>query len=271
MVNLIVFTGFYQALALLRPIRYKTALMILYPSLHIKDGAVARLTRSSSDSQQAEILHPSPVDRAAVFEAEGFPWLHVVDLDAAFGEGADNSATIEAILRQSRVPMQLSGGLRDMKTIEYWLGKGVQHVVLTSAAQENPLLVKEAAARFPGRIGIKIDSIGGYVARTGWSNTSSLKALDLALRVEDAGAASIIYADINLDGALSEVDMEATIDLAFALTIPVIASGGVNSLQDLAELKAHTDAGIAGLILGRALYNGAIDAKEALELANAQA
>jgi phosphoribosylformimino-5-aminoimidazole carboxamide ribotide isomerase len=240
--------------------------MILYPSLHIKDGAVARLTRSSSDSRQAELLHPDPVERAAAFEAEGFTWLHVVDLDGAFSMSAVNQGCIEAMLKKIKVPMQLSGGIHDMHTIEFWLSKGVQRIVLTSAAQQKPTLVKEASALFPGRIAVKIDSIGGYVARTGWTNASSLKALDLALRVEDAGAAAIIYADINLDGALSEVDLEATIDLAFALTIPVIASGGVHSLQDLAELKSHSSAGIAGLILGRALYNGNIDAAEALEL-----
>jgi len=242
--------------------------MILYPSLHIKDGAVARLTRSSSDSRQAEMLHPDPVERAAAFEADGFPWLHVVDLDGAFSDTAVNNDCLEAILKKIKIPMQLSGGIHDMRTIDFWLDKGVEKVVLTSAAQQNPKLVREASALFPGRIAVKIDSIGGYVARTGWTNASSLKALDLALRVEDAGAASIIYADINLDGALSEVDLEATIDLAFALTIPVIASGGVNSLQDLAELKSHSEAGISGLILGRSLYNGTIDAHEALQLAN---
>ncbi len=241
--------------------------MILYPSLHIKDGTVARLTRSSSDSRQAEILHPNPVERALAFEAEGFPWLHIVDLDGAFAETSVNNAVIEKILQNVKIPVQLSGGIHDHAAIDHWMNKGVARIVLTTAAQENPLLVREAASRYQGRIGVKIDSIGGYVARKGWTNASSLKALDLALRVEDAGAAAIIYADINLDGALSEVDLEATIDLAFALTIPVIASGGVNSLQDLAELKAHSNSGIEGLILGRALYNGAIDAQEALALA----
>jgi len=241
--------------------------MILYPSIHIKDGAVARLTRSSSDSRQAELLHPNPSARAALFESEGFPWLHIVDLDGAFSETSTNAATIVKIRDSIKIPMQLSGGLRSMAAIECWLNKGVERVVLASAALENPLLVREAAQKFPGRIAVKIDSIGGYVARTGWTNTSSLKALDLALRVEDAGVAAIIYADINLDGALSEIDMEAIVDFAFALTVPVIASGGVHSLQDLIELKSHGDAGIAGLILGRALYNGTIDAKEALEVA----
>ena len=244
--------------------------MILYPSIHIKDGAVARLTRSSSDQRQAEMLHPDPVARAASFEEEGFPWLHVVDLDAAFSHTSVNVARIEAMIKRVKIPTQLSGGIHDMAAIEAWIERGIQRIVLASAALQNPTLVREAAARFPGRIAVKIDSIGGFVARTGWTNTSSIKALDLALRVEDAGAAAIIYADINLDGALSEVDTEAIIDLAFALTIPVIASGGVHSLQDLAELKSHSKAGIEGLILGRALYNGSIDAKEALALANSE-
>jgi len=214
------------------------------------------------------MLHPDPVERALAFEAEGFSWLHVVDLDGVFAENSDNASGIERMLRNIKIPLQLSGGIRDMAKIEFWLGKGVGKIVLTSAALDNPSLVREAAERFPGKIAVKIDSIGGYVAQTGWTNTSSLKALDLALRVEDAGVSAIIYADINLDGALSEVDMESIVDLAFALTIPVVASGGVNSLQDMIELKSHSTAGITGLILGRALYNGAIDAKEALKLAN---
>jgi phosphoribosylformimino-5-aminoimidazole carboxamide ribotide isomerase len=241
--------------------------VILYPSLHIKDGAVARLTRSSSDSRQAELLHPNPIERALAYKADGFSWLHIVDLDGAFAETSVNAACIEGMLREVKLPMQLSGGMHDMQTIEDWLDKGVERIVLASAALQKPELVGEAAKKFPGRIAVKIDSIGGYVARTGWMNTSSLKALDFALRVEDAGAAAVIYADINLDGALSEIDMEAISDLAFALTIPVIASGGVHSLQDLSELKSYSHTGISGLILGRALYNGTIDAKEALEIA----
>jgi phosphoribosylformimino-5-aminoimidazole carboxamide ribotide isomerase len=244
--------------------------VILYPSLHIKDGAVARLTRSSSDSRAVEMLHPDPAARAVSFEAEGFSWLHVVDLDGAFSDSSVNVACIEAMIEAVKIPVQLSGGIHDMATIEAWLEKGVERIVLTSAALQTPQLVSEACARFPGRIAVKIDSISGYVVRTGWTNISSLKALDLALRVEDAGVATVIYADINLDGALSEVNMEAIVDLAFALKVPVIASGGVHSLQDLAEMKAYAHAGIAGLILGRALYNGAIDTKEALELARSE-
>jgi phosphoribosylformimino-5-aminoimidazole carboxamide ribotide isomerase len=243
--------------------------MILYPSIHIKDDAVARLTRGASDLHQVEVLHPDPGARAVAFEAEGFSWLHVVDLNGAFEGRSVNTNAIEGILKSVKIPVQLSGGIRDMQTIEKWLGHGVARVALTSAAMQDPALVREACKKFPGRIAVKIDARGGLAATTGWVKTSSIKALDLALQVEDAGAAVIIYADINRDGALSEINTEAVVDLAFALTVPVIASGGVHSLQDLSDLKAHTKVGIAGLILGRALYSGVIKAKEALKLAAA--
>jgi phosphoribosylformimino-5-aminoimidazole carboxamide ribotide isomerase len=244
-------------------------MLTLYPSLHIKDGASAYLPHSSSDFQKTERTFSRPLERALAFEAAGFPWLHIVDLDAAFSESPANQECIEEILNNVKIPVQISGGVHDIHAVETWANKGAKCVVLTSAALKDPLLVSEAAERFPGIIAVKIDSIGGYVARTGWANTAALKALDLALRVEEAGVAKVIYADINLDGALSEVDLEATIDFAFAMTIPVIAAGGVHSLQDLAEVKAHSNVGISGLILGRSLYNGTLDPKRALMLANA--
>src|ERR1700722_18699652 len=227
--------------------------MILYPSIHIKDGAVARLARGASDLEQAEQLHADPAARAAEFEAQGFEWLHVVDLNGAF-EGRMNNDAVEGILKRVKIPVQLSGGIRDMKTIEKWIDKGVGRIALTSAALQNPELLREACKKFPGRIAVKIDARGGLVTTTGWVKTTSTRALDLALRVEDAGAAMIIYADINRDGALSEINTEAVVDLAFALRVPVIASGGVHSLTDLTDLKSHAKAGISGLILGRALY-----------------
>ncbi|MDR3423545.1 MAG: HisA/HisF-related TIM barrel protein [Alphaproteobacteria bacterium] len=242
-------------------------MLTLYPSLHIKEGTISHLTSSSSDLRQAVLVDPHPTERAQAFEANGFEWLHVVDLDAAFSESTVNVACIEDIIKSVKIPVQLSGGIHDMRTIEFWFERGAQNIVLTSAAQQNPDLVRKASAHFPGRISVRIDSIRGYAARTGWSKATSVKALDLALRVEDAGAASIIFADINRGGALSHVNLEATVDLAFALTIPVIAASGVDSLQDLAKLKAHCKAGISGLIMGHALYSGAIDAKEALKLA----
>lgn len=242
--------------------------MILYPSLHLKDGAVARLTHDG-DLEQAEILHHDPAARAAEFETQGFPWLHVVDLNGAFEGHSVNGATIESIIKAVKIPVQLSGGVRTMEAVENWLAKGVQRVVLTSVAAHNPDLTRAICRRFPGRIAVKVDSRGGRVANTGWTNTSSVKALDLALRVEEAGAAALIYADINSGGALSEVNIEAIVDLAYSLTLPVIASGGVHSLQDLMDLKSGARAGVAGLILGRALYNGSIKASEALRLAAA--
>jgi phosphoribosylformimino-5-aminoimidazole carboxamide ribotide isomerase len=243
--------------------------MILFPSIHLKDGAVARLTHDG-DLEQADILHHDPKARSIEFEEQGFPWLHVVDLNGAFeGHSSVNIGTIDAIVKGVKIPVQLSGGIRTLADVETWLEKGVSRVVLTSVAVQNPELTREVCKRFPGRIAIKIDSRGGRVATTGWTNTSSVKALDLALRVEEAGAAALIYADINSGGALGEVNLEAIVDLAYALTLPVIASGGVHSLHDLAELKAGARAGVSGLILGRALYNGTINAREALELAAA--
>ncbi|MFA4994465.1 MAG: HisA/HisF-related TIM barrel protein [Bdellovibrionales bacterium] len=242
-------------------------MLTLYPSLHVKGGASAYLPHSSSDFQPTEMAAINPLDRALAFEAAGFPWLHLVDLDAAFAESPENRSCIEEIIKKIKIPVQISGGIHTMRSVESWINAGAQCVVLASAAQKTPTLMREAAAKFPGKIAVKIDSIGGFVARTGWANTSALKALDLALQAEEAGVAKIIYADINLDGALSEVDLEATIDLAFALTAPVIAAGGVHSLQDLAEVKAHSNAGISGLLLGRSLYNGTLDAGKALALA----
>jgi phosphoribosylformimino-5-aminoimidazole carboxamide ribotide isomerase len=242
--------------------------MILYPSIHLKDGVVARLTHDG-DLEQAEILHLDPAMRAKEFEAQGFPWLHVVDLNGAFEGHSINNPTIEAMVKAVKIPVQLSGGIRTLADVEAWLKKGVARVVLTSVAVQNPELTREVCKQFPGRIAIKVDSRGGRVATTGWTNTSSVKALDLALRVEEAGAAALIYADINSGGALGEVNLEAIIDLAYALTLPVIASGGVHSLHDLAELKSNARAGVSGLILGRALYNGSITASDALSLAAA--
>ena len=243
--------------------------MILFPSIHLKDGAVARLTHDG-DLEQADILHHDPAARAVEFETQGFPWLHVVDLNGAFeGHSLINHTTIEAIIKAVKIPVQLSGGIRSLATVEKWLEAGVQRVVLTSVAVNNPELTRQICKQFPGRIAIKVDSRAGRVATTGWTSTSSVKALDLALRVEEAGAAALIYADINSGGALGEVNLEAIIDLAYSLTLPVIASGGVHSLHELAELKASARAGVSGLILGRALYNGTIKASEALSLAAA--
>lgn len=248
--------------------KWHKAAMILYPSIHIKDGQVARLTRAG-DLQAADILHPDPAARAAEFAAQGFEWLHIVDLDGAFAGQPVNTNAIDDILKIVKLPIQLSGGIRTMQHIEALIDRGVARIVMTTAALQNPDLVREACREFPGRIAIKIDSTDGYVTRTGWSNTTRMKALDLALQVEDAGVSTLIYADINHGGALSEINLEAIIDLAFSLTMPVIASGGVHALHDLEELKENARAGIAGLILGRALYDGILKADEALAMAKA--
>jgi phosphoribosylformimino-5-aminoimidazole carboxamide ribotide isomerase len=242
-------------------------MLTLYPSIHLKDGAVARLTRGGKASDAGALGDRDPAARARQFEAQGFPWLHVVDLDGAFEGQPVNRGAVAAILKSVKIPVQLSGGIRDLETIAAWLENGVARVVLNTVALHDPELARTACRRYPGRVAIKIDSQGGRVATTGWLKTSAVKALDLALRFEDAGAAAVIYADINRDGALAEINMEAILDLAFALTTPVIASGGVTSLADLAALKSNTRAGVAGLILGGALTSGKINAAEALALA----
>ena len=241
--------------------------MILYPSIHLKDGAVARLTRGGKASDAGVLAVSDPVARAKHFEAQNFPWLHVVDLDGAFEGKPVNGAAVEAIVKSVKIPVQLSGGIRDLKTVEDWLDKGIARVVLNTVALQKPDLARDICRKFPGKVAIKIDSHAGRVATTGWLKTSTVRALDLALKFEEANAAAIIYADINRDGALAEINMEAIIDLAFALTTPVIASGGVSSIADLAALKSNSRAGIAGLILGGALTSGKIKADEALKLA----
>ena len=195
-----------------------------------------------------------------------FGWLHIVDLDGAFEGRTVNGGAVAAIVAAIDLPVQLGGGIRDLATIEKWLEIGVRRVILGTAAVKNPSLVHQACARFPGRIVIGIDARDGRVAVEGWAETSGVRALDLALRFEDAGAAAIVYTDIDRDGAMQGLNIDATVDLAFALTTPVIASGGVRGLSDLAELKEQESAGIEGVISGRAIYDGRIDSVEALAL-----
>jgi len=239
--------------------------MILYPSIHLKDGAVARLTRGG-DVEDAGMLSGEPSARAAQFAAQKFSWLHVVDLDGAFEGKPVNTAAVEAILKSVAIPVQLSGGIRNLQTIEEWLMKGIKRVVLTTMAVEKPELAREACRKFPDAVAVKIDAHAGQVALTGWLKTLPMRVLDLALKFEESGAAAIIYADINRDGALAEINHEAVLDLAFALTTPVIAAGGINSLKDIETLKSSSKAGVAGIILGRALSSGKIKAEEALKL-----
>ncbi len=238
--------------------------MILYPAIDIKDGVCVRLLRG--DMNAATIFNTDPADQGRAFAEAGFDWLHIVDLNGAVEGRPVNTDAVAAILDAVEMPAQLGGGIRDIETIERWLDAGVRRVILGTAALSNPDLVMTACKRHPGRIAVGIDARDGRVAVEGWAKTSDVRALDLALKFEDAGVAAIIYTDINRDGAMSGLNVEATVDLAFALTTPVIASGGVSSVSDLLELKANQDAGIDGVICGRALYDGRIDPAEAPRL-----
>jgi phosphoribosylformimino-5-aminoimidazole carboxamide ribotide isomerase len=238
--------------------------MILFPAIDLKDGACVRLFQGDMD--KATVYNADPASQARAFSDAGFSWLHLVDLNGAIEGRPVNDTAVETILKTISVPAQLGGGIRDMATIRMWLEKGVRRVILGTVALEQPELVKEACRAFPGRIVVGIDARDGYVAVAGWAKTSRVKALDLALKFEDSGVAAIIYTDISRDGAMMGVNLDATTDLAWALTTPVIASGGVSALSDLEEIKAVEDSGIEGVIIGRALYDGRIDAKKALAI-----
>jgi phosphoribosylformimino-5-aminoimidazole carboxamide ribotide isomerase len=235
--------------------------MILYPAIDLKDGACVRLLRG--DMAAATVFGTDPAAQARAFEAAGCRWLHLVDLNGAFAGAPVNGAAVEAILAGVTVPVQLGGGIRNMATVEMWLARGVARVILGTVAVEDPGLVRQAAAAFPGQVAVGIDARKGYVATKGWAEATEVQALDLARRFEDAGVAAIIYTDIDRDGAMQGPNVAATEALARAVTIPVIASGGVSSMADLIAL---CDTGvIAGAISGRALYEGAIDLAEALK------
>jgi phosphoribosylformimino-5-aminoimidazole carboxamide ribotide isomerase len=234
--------------------------MILYPAIDLKDGQCVRLLHGEMD--KATVFGNDPAAQAAKFQAAGCDWLHLVDLNGAFAGAPVNAAAVEAILSRVTVPCQLGGGIRDMATIEGWLSKGLSRVILGTVAVENPALVREAAAAFPGKVAVGIDARNGKVATKGWAEETDLLVTDLAQSFEDAGVAAIIYTDILRDGAMQGPNIKATEALARAVTIPVIASGGVASLADLTALR---DTGvIAGAISGRALYDGAIDLTQAL-------
>jgi phosphoribosylformimino-5-aminoimidazole carboxamide ribotide isomerase len=242
--------------------------MILYPAIDLKDGNCVRLLRGEMD--HATVFNTDPAAQARRFVEQGFQWLHLVDLNGAFEGRPVNAAPVEAILAAIDIPVQLGGGIRDMATIEGWLERGLRRVILGTVALRDPDLVKQACKRFPGRIAVSIDARDGLVAVEGWAETSTVKALDLALKFEDSGVAAIVYTDINRDGAMAGVNLEATADLAMALTTPVIASGGVSSMADLEAIKALEHTGIDGVISGRALYDGRIDPAAALRLLAAE-
>ncbi|MEM8577058.1 MAG: 1-(5-phosphoribosyl)-5-[(5-phosphoribosylamino)methylideneamino]imidazole-4-carboxamide isomerase [Pseudomonadota bacterium] len=234
--------------------------MILYPAIDLKDGAAVRLVHGEMDS--ATIFNTDPAAQARSFVEAGCDWLHLVDLNGAFAGQPVNGAAVEAILAACPVPAQLGGGIRDMATMEAWLDKGLARVILGTVAVEDPGLVREAARVFPGQVAVGIDARGGKVATKGWAEETDVDATDLARSFEDVGVAAIIYTDINRDGAMQGPNVAATAALARAVSIPVIASGGVSSLADLTALKGTGV--IAGAISGRALYDGAIDLAEAL-------
>jgi phosphoribosylformimino-5-aminoimidazole carboxamide ribotide isomerase len=238
--------------------------VILFPAIDLKDGQCVRLVKG--DLRAATVFNDDPAAQARLFEVQGFRWLHVVDLDGAIAGKASNAPAVESILRAVAIPVQLGGGIRDAGSIERWLERGVRRVILGTAALANPALVREACRAYPGSIAVGIDARGGKVAVEGWTKTSEVPALELALRVEDAGVTAIIYTDIDRDGALTGVNVEATAALATRLETPVIASGGVASLNDIRALQRHESDGIEGVICGRALYDGRIEPKAALAL-----
>jgi phosphoribosylformimino-5-aminoimidazole carboxamide ribotide isomerase len=243
------------------------AALILFPAIDLKDGNCVRLVRG--DMAQATIFNADPAAQARAFEEQGFEYLHVVDLDGAFAGAPRNAAAVDTILRSVRMPVQLGGGIRDMRTIEAWLGKGVARVIIGTAAVRDPDFVREAARLHPGRIAVGIDAKAGLVAVEGWAKVAQVSALDLGRRFEDAGIAAIIYTDIARDGVLKGLNIEATLALAAALTIPVIASGGLASLDDVRRLLEPDCERLAGAIAGRALYDGRVDVTEALRLIRA--
>ena len=238
--------------------------MILFPAIDLKNGEAVRLQQG--DMARATVFNRDPAAQAALFARQGFDYLHVVDLDGAFAGKPMNAAAVERILAAVKIPLQLGGGIRDRATIEGWLGKGVTRVIIGTAAVRSPALVKEAARAFPRRVAVGLDARDGKVAVEGWAETSELSALDIARRFEDAGVAAIVYTDVARDGMLKGLNLEATIALADAVSIPVIASGGLASLDDVRALLAERAKKLEGAIVGRALYDGRLDAAAALAM-----
>ncbi|MGL4497222.1 MAG: 1-(5-phosphoribosyl)-5-[(5-phosphoribosylamino)methylideneamino]imidazole-4-carboxamide isomerase [Beijerinckiaceae bacterium] len=238
--------------------------VILFPAIDLKEGRCVRLIKG--DMAQATVFNDDPAAQALDFQNQGFAWLHVVDLDGAFAGKPVNARAVENIVRATKNPVQLGGGIRDLKTVEGWLAHGVRRVIIGTAAVRDPDFVKEAAQKFPGRVAVGIDARAGMVAVQGWAETSTLHAHNLAKRFEDAGVAAIIFTDIDRDGVLQGINWPATIALSHATSIPVIASGGLASLDDIRTLAAPDARKLEGAISGRALYDGRIDPAEALAI-----
>jgi phosphoribosylformimino-5-aminoimidazole carboxamide ribotide isomerase len=241
--------------------------MILFPAIDLKDGVCVRLEQG--DMARATVFNRDPAAQANIFEEEGFKHLHIVDLDGAFAGKPMNATAVDHILETVGLCVQLGGGIRDMATIEAWLDKGVNRVIIGTAAVRDPALVKEAARKFPQRVAVGLDARDGKVAVDGWAETSELSALEIARRFEDAGVAAIIYTDIARDGLLKGLNLDATVALADAISIPVVASGGLASIEDVKKLLEPRAAKLQGAIAGRALYDGRLDATEALRMVRA--
>jgi len=238
--------------------------VILLPAIDLKGGHCVRLEQG--DMMRAAVFNLDPAAQANSFAAQGFEYLHVVDLDGAFAGRPMNALAVEAMLKAVTVPLQLGGGIRDLSTVEAWLEKGVARVIIGTAAVRDPELVKTAAKKFPGRVAVGLDTRDGKVAVEGWAETSEVSALDIAQRFQDAGVAAIIFTDIARDGLLKGLNLDATIALAERISIPVIASGGLASIKDIRAMLAPRARKLAGAIAGRALYDGRLDAGAALAL-----
>ena len=238
--------------------------MILFPAIDLKDGVAVRLEQG--EPTRATVFHRDPAAQAQAFEAQGFEYLHIVDLDGAFAGKPVNVAAVEGIIEATTIPLQLGGGIRDLATIETWLERGVTRVVIGTAAVRDPVLVSKAAALYPERIAVALDARDGRVAVEGWVQSSELTAFDIARRFADVGVAALIHTDISRDGLLTGLNLDAAIVLAEAVTIPVIASGGLASIADVKALLQPRAKKLAGAIAGRALYDGRLDAAEALRL-----
>jgi phosphoribosylformimino-5-aminoimidazole carboxamide ribotide isomerase len=237
--------------------------VILFPAIDLKDGKCVRL--KLGDMAQATIYNDSPADQAKAFEDQGFKWLHVVDLNGAFEGQSVNGAAVEAILKATQNPVQLGGGIRTLAHIESWLNKGLARVILGTIAVRDPALVKQACKLFPGKVAVGIDAKGGKVAVEGWAEASSLGVIELAQKFEGAGVAAIIYTDIDRDGILTGINWTSTIELAEAVSIPVIASGGLASMDDIHRMLKPDARKLAGAITGRALYDGRLNPEQALK------
>jgi len=241
--------------------------MILFPAIDLKEGLAVRLEQG--DMTRATIFHRDPAAQAAAFEQQGFEYLHIVDLDGAFAGTPVNADAVDRILESIAIPVQLGGGIRNTATVEAWLEKGVTRVIIGTAAVRDPPFVKQAARDYPGQVAVGLDARGGKVAVEGWAETSELSVLEIARRFEDVGVAAIIYTDVARDGMLKGLNLDATIALAEAISIPVIASGGLASIDDIKELLKPRARKLEGAIAGRALYDGRLDAAEALKLIRA--